>query len=127
MVLAMRKRLNFLSTLFHESAECTSKLPGLYWQPLGTFVVLLGLYAFWTAVILHLATASKLSTILKFFNWTLIISFKPTDYPGIKSLKLVTPFVDHNTTSNDSLIADVVQKNLASIKGEYILVYVSNC
>jgi len=55
----MRKRLNFLSTLFHESADCLSKLPALYWQPLGTFSVLLGLYAFWTVVILNLATASK--------------------------------------------------------------------
>lgn len=55
----MRKRLRFLSTLFHESADCLSKIPALYWQPLGTFVVLLGLYAFWIAVILHLATASE--------------------------------------------------------------------
>jgi len=64
----MRKRLNFLSTLFHESAECLSKLPALYWQPMCTFSVLLGLYAFWTAVILHLATASKFYLSFQFNN-----------------------------------------------------------
>uniref|UniRef100_A0A2H8TGH5 Choline transporter-like protein n=1 Tax=Melanaphis sacchari TaxID=742174 RepID=A0A2H8TGH5_9HEMI len=90
LVLAMRKRLNFLSTLFHESADCLSKLPALYWQPMCTFSVLLGLYAFWTAVILHLATAN---------------------YPGTRSLKLVTDFVEQNMTSNGSLILEETEKH----------------
>jgi len=71
LVLAMRKRLNFLSTLFHESADCLSKLPALYWQPICTFSVLICLYAFWTAVILHLATASKLR-LVKVFSLMMI-------------------------------------------------------
>lgn len=62
----MRKRLNFLSTLFHESADCLSKLPALYLQPFGTFIVLLGFYIFWTAVIIHLATASKVTFQIKY-------------------------------------------------------------
>lgn len=94
LVLVMRKQLNFLSTLFHESADCLSKLPALYWQPLGTFVALVSLYAFWTAVILHLATAN---------------------YPGTRSLKLLTDFADHNMTTNDSSIPDMLEKNLASV------------
>lgn len=61
LVLTMRKRLRYLCTLFHESAECLSKLPALYWQPLGTFVMLLSLYSFWIVTILHLATASMMS------------------------------------------------------------------
>lgn len=90
LVLAMRKRLNFLSTLFHESADCLSKLPALYWQPMCTFSMLLGLYAFWTAVILHLATAN---------------------YPGTRSLKLVTDFVEKNMTTNDSSVLEESEKH----------------
>ncbi|XP_050535213.1 choline transporter-like 1 [Daktulosphaira vitifoliae] len=95
LVLAMRKRLNLLSTLFHESAECLSKLPALYWQPLCTFFVLLSLYACWIGVILHLATAN---------------------YPGTKTLKLITDIPDQNVTSNSSIVPEALIKNLASIK-----------
>lgn len=112
----MRKRLNLLSTLFHESANCLSKLPTLYWQPMGTFIVLLGLYAFWTAVILHLATASKfpLSN-----NCNLIlIDSNVIDYPGVKSLKLLTGFADHNMTTNDSSIPYTLENNLKPVNGE---------
>ncbi|VVC27985.1 Hypothetical protein CINCED_3A023837 [Cinara cedri] len=88
LVLAMRKRLHFLSTLFHESADCLSKIPALYWQPLGTFVVLLSFYAFWTSVILHLATAN---------------------YPGTRSLKFLT----HNNT--DVVIHEALEKNMTFV------------
>ncbi|CAI6366054.1 unnamed protein product [Macrosiphum euphorbiae] len=91
LVLAMRKRLNFLSTLFHESADCLSKLPALYWQPICTFSVLICLYAFWTAVILHLATAN---------------------YPGTRSLQLVTDFEEKNMKTNDSLSLEESEKHI---------------
>ncbi|XP_025423200.1 CTL-like protein 1 [Sipha flava] len=99
LVLTMRKRLHFLSTLFHESADCLSKLPALYWQPLSTFVMLLGLYSFWIITILHLATAN---------------------YPGTRSLKLLTNFVDQNITTDNSSMSDPsmpdpFEKNLAFV------------
>ncbi|KAE9544761.1 hypothetical protein AGLY_000303 [Aphis glycines] len=89
LVLAMRKRLNFLSTLFHESADCLSKLPALYWQPMCTFFVQL-------------------------------------DYPGTRSLKLVTDFVEENMTTNDSMILEESEKHfLPFINGVFYFIFLS--
>lgn len=56
----MRKRIDFVATLFKEAADCLSALPSLYLQPVISFVQLIVFYAFWLLVVVCLATASKL-------------------------------------------------------------------
>lgn len=51
-----------------------------------------------------------------------------TDYPGTRSLKLITDFVDHNMTTNDTSIPDVLEKNLASVNGDFlVLFHIKDC
>lgn len=47
------------------------------------------------------------------------MSYLFTDYPGTRSLKLLTDFADHNMTTNDSSIPDMLEKNLASVNGKF--------
>lgn len=49
-----------MAILLRESAKCLAELPGLFFQPLLTFTVLLVFFAFWVTVILCLATSGKL-------------------------------------------------------------------
>jgi len=59
----LRKRISFMAALFKESAKCLRELPGLFFQPVLTFISLMLFFAFWVFVILCLATASKYFTI----------------------------------------------------------------
>jgi len=52
-----------MAALFKESAKCLKELPGLFFQPILTFISLILFFAFWIFVILCLATASKYLTI----------------------------------------------------------------
>lgn len=58
LVCMLRRRISFMTALFKESAKCLAELPGLFFQPLLTFLALLAFYAFWITVVLSLATAS---------------------------------------------------------------------
>lgn len=68
----IRKRIEFMTALFKESAKCLAELPGLLFQPLLTFIALILFFTFWITVILCLATASKCSNFLCNFKLELI-------------------------------------------------------
>lgn len=51
LVIVMRKRVDFLANLFKETSKCLMNIPGLFLQPLFTFLVLLGFFAFWIFVV----------------------------------------------------------------------------
>ncbi|XP_011501769.1 PREDICTED: CTL-like protein 1 [Ceratosolen solmsi marchali] len=72
----VKKQINFMRDLFKESAKCLSELPGLFFQPLLTFVALLIFFAFWILVILCLATANYPDT--KAMNPIDTLSLNPT-------------------------------------------------
>ncbi|KAF2901064.1 hypothetical protein ILUMI_05120 [Ignelater luminosus] len=57
LVIVMRKQVDFLADLFKETSKCLLHIPGLFLQPLITFIILLGFFAFWIVVVLCLATA----------------------------------------------------------------------
>lgn len=57
LVVVMRKRVDFLADLFKETSKCLAHIPGLFLQPLLTFLVLLAFFIFWIFVVLCLATA----------------------------------------------------------------------
>ncbi|XP_012265201.2 choline transporter-like 1 isoform X1 [Athalia rosae] len=59
---ALRKRISTLAHLFKESAKCLAELPGLFFQPLLTFLALLVFFAFWITIVLCLATANAPET-----------------------------------------------------------------
>lgn len=59
----LRKRISFMATLFKESAKCLKELPGLFFEPILTFITLIMFFAFWVFIILCLATASEYFTI----------------------------------------------------------------
>lgn len=54
----MRKHIGFISDLFKEAAKCMAEIPSLFLQPIITFFVLFGFFAFWLTVAVFLATAS---------------------------------------------------------------------
>ncbi|XP_019877096.2 choline transporter-like 1 [Aethina tumida] len=56
-VIFMRKQVDFLANLFKETTKCVMHLPGLFIQPLITFVILALFFMFWIFVVLCLATA----------------------------------------------------------------------
>ncbi|XP_015511802.1 choline transporter-like 1 isoform X2 [Neodiprion pinetum] len=85
----LRHRISIMAQLFKESAKCLAELPGLFFQPLLTFLSLLVFFAFWITIVLCLATAN---------------------YPGIKKVPMlmkdqVTDEVTLTTSSgrNDSI------------------------
>lgn len=57
LVVVLRKRVDFLADLFKETSKCLAHIPGLFFQPLLTFLVLLAFFIFWIFVVLCLATA----------------------------------------------------------------------
>lgn len=57
-IVFMRKQVDFLADLFKETSKCLMHLPGLFFQPLLTFIVLSLFFMFWIFVVLCLATAS---------------------------------------------------------------------
>ncbi|KAJ8688373.1 hypothetical protein QAD02_024168 [Eretmocerus hayati] len=89
----IRKRISFMESLFRESSKCLAELPGLFFQPLLTFVALLIFFAFWFTVFMCLATANypsnKSSNFLDTLdenasvstNKTLVVEQKPIDIP----------------------------------------------
>ncbi|XP_034935697.1 CTL-like protein 1 isoform X2 [Chelonus insularis] len=58
LVCFLRRRISFMTELFRESAKCLAQLPGLFFQPLLTFIALLFFYSFWVIVILSLVTTN---------------------------------------------------------------------
>ncbi|XP_046681197.1 choline transporter-like 1 isoform X2 [Homalodisca vitripennis] len=58
LVLVMRKRVDFVATLFKEAADCLAALPSLYLQPVFSFLQLIIFYSFWILVVVCLATAN---------------------------------------------------------------------
>lgn len=59
LVLALHKQAGL--ALFHEAGHCIRHMPFLLVQPLWTLVALVALFATWTVVFLHLATANHAS------------------------------------------------------------------
>ncbi|KAG5897477.1 hypothetical protein JTB14_031103 [Gonioctena quinquepunctata] len=57
-IIFMRKQVDFLANLFKETSKCLMHLPGLFFQPILTFIVLVIFFMFWIFVVLCLATAS---------------------------------------------------------------------
>lgn len=47
----MRKQVDFLANLFKETSKCIMHLPGLFFQPLLTFLVLALFLMFWIFVV----------------------------------------------------------------------------
>ncbi|XP_063982446.1 choline transporter-like 1 [Diachasmimorpha longicaudata] len=82
-VIFLRKRIAFMTELFRESAKCMAELPGLFLQPLLTFIVLLIFYAFWITIVLNLATAN---------------------YPGERSVQML------NSSGNIQLLNPTIDK-----------------
>lgn len=58
LVWVMRNRVNFLAALFKETAVCLGSIPGLFLQPIITFVFLILFFMFWSLVVVCLATAN---------------------------------------------------------------------
>ncbi|XP_014205410.1 CTL-like protein 1 [Copidosoma floridanum] len=92
----IRKRISFMAALFRESAKCLAELPGLFFQPLVTFLALLVFFAFWITVGLCLATAN---------------------YPGTKSINSIDT-LDVNASFTTKPI-DEKQKLLDIPLGQY--------
>ncbi|XP_049866141.1 choline transporter-like 1 isoform X2 [Pectinophora gossypiella] len=57
LVFVMRSRVSFLAELFRETAHCLGSIPALFLQPIITFFVLVLFLAFWSTVVVCLATA----------------------------------------------------------------------
>ncbi|KAF5295092.1 hypothetical protein FQA39_LY13243 [Lamprigera yunnana] len=57
LIIFTRKQVDFLSDLFKETSKCLLHIPTLFFQPIVTFLFLLGFFAFWIIVMLCLATA----------------------------------------------------------------------
>ncbi|XP_030761838.1 CTL-like protein 1 [Sitophilus oryzae] len=57
-IIFMRKQVDFLANLFKETSKCIMHLPGLFFQPFLTFIVLVLFFMFWIFVVLCLATAN---------------------------------------------------------------------
>lgn len=57
LVIFMRKKVDFLAELFKDTSNCLLHIPGLFLQPLLTFMILLAFFCFWVFVMLCLATA----------------------------------------------------------------------
>ncbi|XP_012281010.1 CTL-like protein 1 [Orussus abietinus] len=88
----LRKYISFMAVLFRESAKCLAELPGLFFQPLLTFIALLVFFAFWIVVILSLATAN---------------------YPGTKSVQILDHILDPvNLNSNGAKSLSIEQKKM---------------
>lgn len=51
LVIIMRKSVDFLANLFKETSKCLAAIPGLFFQPLLTFIFLLGFFLFWIFVV----------------------------------------------------------------------------
>ncbi|XP_053602258.1 choline transporter-like 1 isoform X1 [Plodia interpunctella] len=58
LVFVMRSRVSFLAALFKETAHCLGSIPALFLQPIITFFFLILFFAFWSFVIVCLATAN---------------------------------------------------------------------
>ncbi|KPJ11312.1 CTL-like protein 1 [Papilio machaon] len=58
LVWVMRSRVSFLATLFKETAHCLGSIPALFLQPIVTFFFLIIFFAFWSIVVVCLATAN---------------------------------------------------------------------
>ncbi|XP_059178407.1 choline transporter-like protein 1 [Physella acuta] len=56
-LLAMRKRIHFVVTLFQEAGACVSAMPLLLIQPLWTFLLLLMFFVYWVTVLAFISTA----------------------------------------------------------------------
>jgi len=126
-----------MAALFKESAKCLKELPGLFFEPILTFITLIIFFAFWVFVILCLATASKYFTIFyqktryfiireKYIVYTLYF----IDYPETKSVQMYENniFDSLNLSSlgeNAPLIEEKkIDFSLESFKSK---VYCSNC
>lgn len=79
LVFVMRSRVSFLAALFKETAHCLGSIPALFLQPIITFLFLVLFLAFWSTVVVCLATAT---------------------YPGIPYK--VNFFIDDPSVSNQS-------------------------
>ncbi|XP_028044144.1 CTL-like protein 1 isoform X2 [Bombyx mandarina] len=58
LVWVMRSRVSFLAALFRETAHCLGSIPALFLQPIITFLFLVVFFAFWSTVVVCLATAN---------------------------------------------------------------------
>ncbi|CAH0627232.1 unnamed protein product [Chrysodeixis includens] len=58
LVFVMRSRVSFLAALFKETAHCLGSIPALFLQPIITFFFLVLFLAFWSIVVVCLATAN---------------------------------------------------------------------
>lgn len=58
LVFVMRSRVSFLAALFRETAHCLGSIPALFLQPIITFFILVLFLAFWSIVVVCLATAN---------------------------------------------------------------------
>lgn len=58
LVFVMRSRVSFLAALFRETAHCLGSIPALFLQPIITFFFLILFLAFWSIVVVCLATAN---------------------------------------------------------------------
>ncbi|XP_013178112.1 PREDICTED: CTL-like protein 1 isoform X1 [Papilio xuthus] len=58
LVWVMRSRVSFLAALFKETAHCLGSIPALFLQPIITFFFLIIFFAFWSIVVVCLATAN---------------------------------------------------------------------
>ncbi|KAL1497270.1 hypothetical protein ABEB36_008263 [Hypothenemus hampei] len=80
-IIFMRKRVDFLANLFKETSKCLMHLPGLFFQPLVTFIFLALFFILWIFVVLSLATASYPGT----------NSISGVRYDGLNNVPVTTP------------------------------------
>ncbi|KAJ8920182.1 hypothetical protein NQ315_011843 [Exocentrus adspersus] len=93
-IIFMRKQVDFLANLFKETSKCLMHLPGLFFQPILTFLVLVFFFMFWIFVVLCLATASYPE---KTGITSPIGSFKgptPTPNTNLKEISLDSSFAE---------------------------------
>ncbi|KAF7279149.1 hypothetical protein GWI33_007561 [Rhynchophorus ferrugineus] len=105
-VVFMRKQVDFLADLFKETSKCIMHLPGLFLQPLLTFIVLVVFFMFWIFVVLCLATASypdttAITDVRVDGQASYISTTPPTNHPLNSKLnrtrKLLSPFPELTT------------------------------
>lgn len=69
LVFVMRGQVDFLANLFRETSKCLLAIPGLFLQPLATFLVLLGFFAFWMLVVVRWSGSNLLNGIQEWFSF----------------------------------------------------------
>lgn len=83
LVIVMRKSVDFLANLFRETSKCLFAIPGLFIQPLVTFLFLLAFFIFWIFVVVSIRERFCINCEIHLYINILVVfgnSLLPRDY-----------------------------------------------